>query len=64
MNSPIDATYADACHVCQIHIPNFARAITREEMGKIYPFCSEKCLKKYLEDPELYSDFGEEEALE
>ncbi|MBI5369886.1 hypothetical protein HZA85_01695 [Candidatus Uhrbacteria bacterium] len=52
------------CDVCHIPIMDLTQAVTREYLGKLLTFCSEKCLKRYLEDPALFADFEEDEELE
>lgn len=53
-----------ACDVCGIPLEDIPDMITREEEGKLQTFCSDKCYKEYLENPELYGDFSEEEVAE
>ena len=54
----------DECDVCGSPLVDLSRAFTTEYGGTILTFCSEPCFKRYLEDPELYVEFGDEEVLE
>lgn len=54
----------NVCDVCNIPLEDIPNTITRETDGKIQTFCSDKCYKEYLENPELYTDFDQEEAIE
>ncbi len=65
MSDPIElGEHGDFCDVCRNPLVDLGHAVTREYLGKVLQFCSDKCLKRYLEDPELYAGFTEEEALE
>ncbi|MEK7614761.1 MAG: hypothetical protein AAB431_00030 [Patescibacteria group bacterium] len=65
MSEPIELPeHGDLCDVCRNPIEDLGQAVTREYLGKVLMFCKEKCLKRYLEDPELYAGFPQDEALE
>lgn len=54
----------DECDVCSVPITDLSQAFTTEYGGKVLTFCSEKCFKRYLEDPALYAEFEDDEGLE
>jgi YHS domain-containing protein len=56
--------HADVCDVCRIPIKHLTHAVTKEYLGKLLTFCSEKCLKQYFDDPALFADFEDDEGLE
>ena len=56
--------HVDTCDVCQIPIDDIASAVTHESMGKILTFCSEGCLKQYIEDPGMYAEYDDDVSLE
>jgi YHS domain-containing protein len=54
---------ADRCRVCRQKLP--AESVTTEYLGQVYTFCSDKCLKDYLAEPEKYTgSFPAEEEME
>lgn len=56
--------YYDECDVCIALITDLSQAFTTENSGKVLTFCSERCFKRYLEDPALYAEFEDDEGLE
>lgn len=56
--------HADECDVCHAPIDDLSAAVTKEYLGKVLTFCSDDCLKRYLDDPALFAEFPDDEALE
>lgn len=56
--------HADECDVCRAPIEDLTSAVTQEYLGKVLTFCSDVCLKRYLDDPALFAEFPDDEALE
>lgn len=54
----------DLCDVCETPLDAVNDPIKVEKLGKVLTFCSEKCYKQYLEEPERYADFEDDEAME
>jgi len=54
----------DVCDVCGVSLEDYPNTLTREYGGKVQTFCSEKCYKEYLENPELYAEFPGDEGVE
>ncbi|HBK35302.1 MAG: hypothetical protein UU08_C0009G0011 [Candidatus Uhrbacteria bacterium GW2011_GWE2_40_58] len=54
----------DICDVCQIPLSDNSPCFTKEYEGILFTFCSEKCFKEYLESPELYVSFPDDEVIE
>lgn len=55
---------ADLCDVCEAPIKEASDPIEVEKLGKVLTFCSEKCYQKYIEEPERYADFEDDDGLE
>ncbi|MBI2551387.1 hypothetical protein HYV73_03540 [Candidatus Uhrbacteria bacterium] len=55
---------AELCDVCELPIVDMTTAIFREYLGMPVQFCSQACYKKYLESPETYTEFQEDEEKE
>ncbi|NQV90803.1 hypothetical protein HQ487_05380 [Candidatus Uhrbacteria bacterium] len=60
---PFDENH-DICDVCESPLEDLSMAYTTEYDGMVLTFCSETCFKRYLEDPELFSDFEGDSILE
>ena len=54
----------DECDVCTAPVTDLSQAFTTEYGEKVLTFCSQKCFKRYLEDPALYAEFQDDEVLE
>lgn len=54
----------DECDVCQSPILDLSKAFTNEYDQKVLTFCTERCFKRYLEDPELYNEFNDDDVLD
>lgn len=54
----------DICVVCKMPAgDNVLSSISTEYQGQIISFCSDRCYKRYLEDPAHYVEF-EDDVLE
>lgn len=60
--TPILGTQADVCDVCETAIADVAEPVTKDYLGTIMTFCSDKCLQAFYEDPEQYTTDAEEDA--
>ncbi len=49
-----------ACAVCGLSLRGQKQVLSREYLSDVYSFCSEGCLKKFVEDPGEYTDEDEE----
>ena len=56
------AEKADICNVCGVPLKDVKNVITEEIQRDVLTFCSEKCRKEYLQDPQKYTE--QEEVLE
>ena len=54
----------DRCSACRIPIKGLTGAATHDYLLKQLSFCSEKCLKMYIDDPAKFSEFVDDEELE
>ncbi len=52
------------CPVCDTPISDPAKAYGEEYHGEPYLLCSAECLKAFLEDPDKYVEFEDEEEAE
>ena len=50
------------CAVCEFPMQLNKPAYTETYAKVVYPFCGKDCLKSFMEDPEKYRQFDEEEA--
>lgn len=65
MNHEIQlGAHADECDVCHVPIDDLSAGVTQEFLGKVLTFCSDLCLKRYIDDPELFAEYPEDEVLE
>ena len=60
--TPILGTQADLCDVCETPIAEVAEPITKDYLGTVLTFCSDKCLKDFYENPEQYTTDEEEDT--
>ncbi len=51
----------DVCEVCNMPLPDLAKAVVHEFMGEMYTFCSKAHLEEYLKDPEKFADLENDE---
>jgi|GEM_PF-2636697 YHS domain-containing protein len=49
------------CHVCGKPVNGSTGEQTYEVLGRLLKFCSPACFKEYLENPEKYADFDDED---
>jgi uncharacterized protein with PIN domain len=54
----------NACAVCGLEITKPHAFSIKEDQRREAQFCSDKCYKKYIDDPGLFSVSSEDEALE
>lgn len=52
------------CDICGLPIQVAQEKVTSDHDGKVLNFCSDMCYKRFLKDPELYTDHEDEEVLE
>jgi|GEM_PF-2195826 hypothetical protein len=53
--------HTESCDVCKIPLQDIANTISKEHGERVKTFCHEKCFQAYLEDPELYNEYLDEE---
>jgi hypothetical protein len=53
--------HTESCDVCRVPLQDIANTISKEHGEHMRTFCSEKCFALYLEDPELYNEYLDED---
>lgn len=52
------------CLVCSLPLNNIAQPVSYKTADAVVILCSNECLKEYMENPELYGAFADEEEDE
>jgi YHS domain-containing protein len=53
--------HTKSCPVCATPLEGIEPTIEKEHNGQLLSFCAEECFRLYLDDPELFTDYEDEE---